>query len=117
MTPAQQRCLDAIERLSVDGVPPSFEELRLHLGLGSKAGVHRLVHALADRGYITITPDRKRSIQLVTREAESVPFDRMAHAAFFHVQARLATGLTVSPATIRGALVESFKRELAGVAA
>lgn len=111
MTPQQERCLSAIELLSKGGVSPSFDELRLHLGLASKSGVHRLVHELARRGYISISPDRKRSIALVSREAETVPFDRMASAVFYHLHARLTLDMPVSVATIRGAMVEAFKVE------
>lgn len=108
MTPKQKRCLDAIEKLTKDGVPPSYNELKDYLGLASKSGVHRLVHALAERGYINLSPDRARTIQIVTRQAEEVPFNRLAAAAMAHVLARVSTGKTPTIASTRSAMVKAF---------
>ena len=38
--------------LSINDVPPSFDEMRDALGLASKSGIHRLVSGLEERGYI-----------------------------------------------------------------
>lgn len=43
LTPRQRECLDVIQRLSLDGVPPSFREIGDALGIVSKSNVHRLV--------------------------------------------------------------------------
>ncbi|HBU61508.1 MAG TPA: repressor LexA, partial [Oceanicaulis sp.] len=40
------------KRLSEDGVSPSFDEMKEALNLASKSGVHRLVSALEERGFI-----------------------------------------------------------------
>lgn len=48
-----------------DGVSPSFDEMRVALNLKSKSGIHRLVHALQDRGYIEILSFRARAIEIV----------------------------------------------------
>lgn len=109
MTPKQKRCLDAIQQLTKDGVPPSFDELREHLGLASKSGVHRLVHGLAERGYIAFQPDKRRTLQIVSHQAEEVPFERMAEAAIKHVQVRWNLGKPLTKAAMRQALVDAFR--------
>lgn len=57
------------EYLERNGSPPSYQEMADHLGLASKSGVHRLVHALVERGHITLLPDRARSITLTMPES------------------------------------------------
>ena len=50
--------------VSKTGYPPSYDEMKDALGLASKSGVHRMVLALEERGYIDRIPDRARAIQL-----------------------------------------------------
>lgn len=47
------------------GVFPSFGEMKLAMGLRSKAGIHRLVLALEERGHIDRLPGRARAMRLV----------------------------------------------------
>ena len=49
--------------LSMNDVPPSFDEMRDALGLASKSGIHRLVSGLEERGYIRRLPNRARAIE------------------------------------------------------
>ena len=53
------------ERLKESGVPPSFDEMKDALGLKSKSGVHRLVTALEERGFIRRLPNRARAIEVI----------------------------------------------------
>jgi len=53
------------ERLKEAGVPPSFEEMKEALDLKSKSGVHRLVSALEERGFIRRLPHRARALEVV----------------------------------------------------
>lgn len=52
-------------RVSEDGVPPSFDEMKDALQLASKSGIHRLVSALEERGYIRRLPNRARAVEIV----------------------------------------------------
>jgi repressor LexA len=52
-------------RLADDGVPPSFEEMKLALGLRSKSGVHRLITGLEERGFIRRIPHRARALEVL----------------------------------------------------
>lgn len=45
-----------------NGIGPSYDEIARHLGVNSKAGVHRVIHALQERGKITKLHRRARSI-------------------------------------------------------
>ncbi len=53
------------ERLEADGVSPSFEEMKEALDLKSKSGVHRLVSALEERGFIRRLPNRARALEIL----------------------------------------------------
>ncbi len=61
--------LDLLEfihkRMQKDGVPPSFDEMKLALDLRSKSGIHRLITALEERGFIRRLAHRARAIEIV----------------------------------------------------
>lgn len=57
------------DRLEESGVSPSFEEMKDALGLKSKSGVHRLISALEERGFLRRLPNRARALE-VTRLPE-----------------------------------------------
>ena len=52
-------------RLQRDGVPPSFDEMKEALDLRSKSGIHRLITALEERGFIRRLAHRARAIEIV----------------------------------------------------
>ncbi len=58
-------------RLEESGVSPSFEEMKEALDLKSKSGVHRLISALEERGFIRRLPNRARALE-VLRQPEDV---------------------------------------------
>ena len=53
------------ERISQSGVTPSFEEMKKKVGLKSKSGIHRLISALEDRGFIKKLPFKARAIEII----------------------------------------------------
>lgn len=53
------------KRLARDGVPPSFEEMKDALDLRSKSGIHRLITALEERGFIRRLPHRARALEII----------------------------------------------------
>jgi len=61
--------LDLLEfihtRLQRDGVPPSFDEMKEALALRSKSGIHRLITALEERGFIRRMAHRARALEIV----------------------------------------------------
>ena len=53
------------DRLQAEGVPPSFEEMKEALDLRSKSGIHRLIMALEERGFIKRLANRARAIEVL----------------------------------------------------
>ena len=53
------------ERIAHSGVTPSFEEMKKKVGLKSKSGIHRLISALEDRGFIKKLPFKARAIEII----------------------------------------------------
>src|ERR1700716_1267781 len=53
------------ERLKETGIPPSFDEMKDALDLRSKSGIHRLITALEERGFIRRLPNRARAIEVI----------------------------------------------------
>jgi repressor LexA len=53
------------ERLKESGVPPSFDEMKDALDLRSKSGIHRLIKALEERGFIRRLPNRARAVEVI----------------------------------------------------
>src|SRR5207244_12520124 len=63
------------ERLKEGGGPPWFDEMKEALDLRSKSGIHRLITALEERGFIRRLPNRARAIEVIR-----LP-DAVGHAA------------------------------------
>ena len=53
------------ERLKETGVAPSFDEMKEALDLRSKSGIHRLITALEERGFIRRLPHRARALEIL----------------------------------------------------
>jgi repressor LexA len=53
------------DRMQEKGVPPSFDEMKDALDLKSKSGIHRLITALVERGFIRRLPHRARAIEVI----------------------------------------------------
>ena len=66
LTRKQLELLEFIQkRMDRDGVPPSFDEMKDALDLRSKSGIHRLITALEERGFIRRLAHRARAIEIV----------------------------------------------------
>ena len=64
------------ERLKESGIPPSFDEMKDALDLRSKSGIHRLIKALEERGFIRRLPNRARALEVVRLPESTTPADR-----------------------------------------
>jgi repressor LexA len=53
------------QRLKETGIPPSFDEMKEALDLASKSGIHRLITALEERGFIRRLPNRARALEVL----------------------------------------------------
>ncbi|RXR29996.1 transcriptional repressor LexA [Sphingobium fluviale] len=66
LTAKQQELLIFIQRrLEEGGVSPSFDEMKDALDLRSKSGIHRLISALEERGFIRRLPNRARALEVL----------------------------------------------------
>jgi repressor LexA len=79
------------ERLKETGVPPSFDEMKDALDLRSKSGIHRLILALEERGFIRRLPNRARALEVLRLPESSTP-------------ASPSRGKKFSPSVIEGTL-------------
>jgi repressor LexA len=111
--------LDLLEfihkRMQRDGVPPSFDEMKEALDLRSKSGIHRLITALEERGFIRRLAHRARAIEIVklpealertgfsprviegdrpSRPAQAMPVEPV-HALELPVMGRIAAGTPI----------------------
>ena len=104
MTPREQQMVALLKELTVDGVPPTYDILAWRMGLKSKSGVHRVLHSLAEKGLIALTPRRRQSVRIRNADAERLPFTQMADA----VADLMASGKRVTPTAIRRTLVRAY---------
>lgn len=118
LTRKQLELLEFIhQRVQRDGVPPSFDEMKDALNLRSKSGIHRLITALEERGFIRRLAHRARAIEVVKlpeavsgkafeprvveggRKPASLPPGAMAvdpvHALELPVMGRIAAGTPI----------------------
>lgn len=77
MTPKQRELLDFIEAFtSQHRFPPSFEEMRVAVGIAAKSGVWRLLEGLEEQGEIIRPRNRNRSVRVIG--AAALPAKRVA---------------------------------------
>lgn len=91
------------QRLEATGVSPSFDEMKEALNLRSKSGIHRLITALEERGFIRRLPHRARALEVMKLPDAVVPASAAPVAA-----AGSENGF--SPNVIKG----DFRKPLAG---
>ncbi len=100
LTPKQKELLLFIhERLKESGVPPSYDEMKEALDLRSKSGIHRLITALEERGFIRRLPHRARALEIIKLpEAIQTSFKSPARGGF-------------SPSVIEGSRRRGFNED------
>jgi repressor LexA len=97
-------------QLKKTGFSPSFEEMKEALQLRSKSGIHRLISALEERGFLRRRHHRARALEVIRLPNETV--DR-AEAPAIEAPAPVAAAAGFSPNVIKG----DFSRSLPGVKA
>jgi repressor LexA len=68
------------QRLEETGISPSFEEMKEALDLKSKSGVHRLISALEERGFLRRLPNRARALEVIRQPGDTTPARTAASA-------------------------------------
>ncbi len=78
LTKKQHQLLSFIaDRLADTGVSPSFDEMKDALDLKSKSGIHRLITALEERGFIRRLPHRARALEIL-KTPDGAPIEKPA---------------------------------------
>jgi repressor LexA len=86
------------ERLEETGISPSFEEMKEALDLKSKSGVHRLISALEERGFLRRLPNRARALEVIRMPESASPTARPGRQRF-------------NPSVVEGGLGKSAPRQ------
>lgn len=89
-------------RLEESGISPSFEEMKEALDLKSKSGVHRLISALEERGFIRRLPNRARALEVIRQPEGAVA--KTSKPMTPPTPANANSGPTLAP--LRGSAVE-----------
>ncbi len=84
-------------RLQDEGVPPSFDEMKEALDLKSKSGIHRLITALEERGFIRRLPHRARALEVVKLPENATDNGRRPGLSVIDGGSRANSGLTMAP--------------------
>ncbi len=106
LTRKQSELLTYIQaRLAESGVSPSFEEMKDALELKSKSGVHRLISALEERGFIRRLPNRARALEILrmpdaqagtpSLKAPSAPLSAANDVIDLPLHGRIAAGMPI----------------------
>jgi repressor LexA len=107
LTRKQYELLVFIDRhLKQTGISPSFEEMKDALDLKSKSGIHRLISALEERGYIARRHHRARALDVLR-----LPDNMVVRETTVHASGGGDSGHGFSPNVIRG----DFTQRLTGV--
>ncbi|WGH78510.1 transcriptional repressor LexA [Jannaschia ovalis] len=97
------------KRVQRDGVPPSFDEMKDALDLRSKSGIHRLITALEERGFIRRLAHRARAIEIIR-----LPEDLAASGGFVPRVIEGDGPAPRAPATARTVQVDAIELPLMG---
>lgn len=68
-------------KIKATGVPPSYDEMKDALGLASKSGIHRLITALEERGFIRRLPNKARALEVLKLPTDSTKAPKLTPVA------------------------------------
>ena len=104
------------QRMMETGIPPSFDEMKVALDLASKSGIHRLITALEERGFIRRLPNRARALEVLRLPESLTPGLAGRGSSAASESGRKKTQRTLSPApAASGPTVPLMGRIAAGV--
>ncbi|WKL57258.1 helix-turn-helix domain-containing protein [Asticcacaulis sp. ZE23SCel15] len=90
LTPCEAKCLKVLERLTADGVAPSYDEIARGYGC-AKSQAHRMVTGLIEKGYVKQGHRGARGLEVVLRRADLNRHmaDLVTRHGYFTVEAAL----------------------------
>lgn len=100
LTAKQHELIQFIQqRLEETGISPSFEEMKDALDLKSKSGVHRLISALEERGFIRRLPNRARALEVIKQPEDATPAPRASASVANDVLSRATSRPSANDST------------------
>ncbi len=110
------------ERIKESGVSPSFDEMKEALDLASKSGIHRLITALEERGFLRRLPHRARALEVLKLPDSAAPAAPPRGRANFRPsvvpgEARESEGIPILGRIAAGAPIEALQNEIGRIAA
>jgi len=109
------------ERIKETGVSPSFDEMKEALDLASKSGIHRLITALEERGFLRRLPHRARALEVLKLPDSAAPAAPPKGRASFRPSVVSAEGggatLPILGKIAAGVPIEALQNEIGRVAA
>ena len=87
-------------RMQDKGVPPSFDEMKDALDLKSKSGIHRLITALVERGFIRRLPHRARAIEVIRLPENQVAQPGLRRSGLSVIEGSRPRDLAPPPSTV-----------------
>jgi repressor LexA len=109
------------ERIKETGVSPSFDEMKEALDLASKSGIHRLITALEERGFLRRLPHRARALEVLklpdSAAPSAPPKGRGAFRPSVVSEGRSNGGVPILGQIAAGVPIEALQNEIGRVAA
>lgn len=110
------------ERIKETGVSPSFDEMKEALDLASKSGIHRLITALEERGFLRRLPHRARALEVLKLPDSAAPAAPPKGRSMFRPSVVNDTGrdngagIPILGRIAAGAPIEALQNEIGRVA-
>jgi repressor LexA len=109
------------ERIKETGVSPSFDEMKEALDLASKSGIHRLITALEERGFLRRLPHRARALEVLklpdSAAPSAPPKGRGAFRPSVVNEPRAQSGVPILGQIAAGVPIEALQQEIGRVSA
>ncbi|MEK7660850.1 MAG: transcriptional repressor LexA, partial [Pseudomonadota bacterium] len=101
------------DRLNKEGVSPSFDEMKDALNLASKSGIHRLISALEERGFLRRLAHRARALEVIKLPANNVSQSKSFKPTLVSEQPRAASqNISILGKIAAGVPIEAIQHEI-----
>jgi repressor LexA len=103
------------DRLNKDGVSPSFDEMKDALNLASKSGIHRLISALEERGFLRRLAHRARALEVIKLPANNPTQNKSFRPTLVSEQPRPTStpqGISILGKIAAGVPIEAIQHEI-----
>lgn len=110
LTKKQRSLLELIQRrIESTGVAPSFDEMKDEMGLKSKSGVHRMVMALKEKGFIARLENRARALEILPKALDALRTNASSGMSSAHASLSEAISISLMGRIAAGAPLEAIE--------